>query len=78
MSSEELIMMFTVDVLAKLPTSFDTVLALQKYPTNYNQSMNTVLVQEMGRYNNLLRVLKASLMNVQKAIKGMQLVKLKN
>uniref|UniRef100_A0A2S2QA36 Dynein heavy chain 7, axonemal n=1 Tax=Sipha flava TaxID=143950 RepID=A0A2S2QA36_9HEMI len=73
-SSEELVLAFATDILSKLPINFDIVLALEKYPTSYNQSMNTVLVQEMGRFNKLLDVIKFSLTNIQRAVKGLILM----
>jgi dynein heavy chain len=44
--------------LIKLPPEFDMELAELKYPIKWNQSMNTVLVQELMRYNKLNKIIK--------------------
>lgn len=44
---------------------------MKMYPTDYNESMNTVLVQELVRYNRLIEVMKTSLFNLKKALKGL-------
>ena len=41
------------------------------YPVVYTESMNTVLRQELIRYNRLTTVVRATLVNLQKAIKGL-------
>lgn len=50
---------------------FDIDLVQKKFPTDYTESMNTVLVQEIIRYNRLLGVMKTTLLNVKKALKGL-------
>ena len=57
-------------MLEKLPKPFNLEDAALKHPIIYEESMNTVLTQEIIRYNRLLEVMKISLENVKKALKG--------
>lgn len=56
---------------SRTPEPFDFEAIYKKYPTSYEESMNTVLVQEIIRYNRLLVIMKESLVNVKKALKGL-------
>ena len=63
-------MEISIDLESKTPPPFDLEMVIEKYPTEYTESMNTVLTQEVIRYNKLLNVMIEMLANVQKAIKG--------
>lgn len=59
------------DILNKLPAAFDMEEIVKLFPVEYMNSMNTVLRQELIRFNRLTQVVRESLKNVQKAIKGL-------
>ena len=70
-SVEALVTRIAEGILADAPEVFDEDAAQKKYPPSYNESMNTVLTQEIIRFNNLSRTVKSSLQDLLKAIKGM-------
>lgn len=59
------------ECLEKLPPPFDLEAVAAKFPQSYQDSMNTVLVQEMARYNKLCGLLRDSLKSIAAALKGL-------
>lgn len=69
-SNEQIIHEVASSFLEKIPSEFDSNAVLEKYPLSNLECMNTVLLQEVIRYNNLAGIIKESLKNVKKAVKG--------
>ena len=59
------------DILSKLPPDFNLEQVMELYPVVYEESMNTVLRQELIRFNRLTSVVRSTLQNIQKAMKGL-------
>jgi dynein heavy chain len=59
------------ECLEKLPAPFNLEAVGAKFPVSYGQSLNTVLVQEMARYNKLCVVIRESLRSIAAALKGL-------
>ncbi|KAI5054865.1 hypothetical protein GOP47_0030010 [Adiantum capillus-veneris] len=70
-SREDVILEITQDMASQIPPPFDIELARYRYPVQYIESMNSVLHQEMTRYNNLTEVIGSSLQVLQKTLKGL-------
>jgi len=73
-SFETVVAEVAADILERLPVNFDVEAVEAKYSQDYFNSMNTVLVQELNRFNNLLTVIRSTLINLGKAVKGLALM----
>merc|ERR1711892_1632521 len=70
-SPQQVVEMMSADLLNKLPNVFASLAVSRKFPIVYNESMNTVLKQELIRFNRLIAAIRASLINLGKAVKGL-------
>jgi dynein heavy chain len=70
-TNEQIVTEVATDMLSKLPPAFDIAHIAAKYPTDYFESMNTVLLQEIIRFRTLTEIVRESLKNIQKAMKGL-------
>ena len=62
------------EVEKQIPEDFDYEEVKQKYKTDYSESMNTVLLQEVVRYQRLLKIMKEQIHQLKLAIKGIQIM----
>lgn len=70
--SKEDVMDETADAIQKKqPAKFDLELVEHRFPTLYEESMNTVVKQECMKYNNLLSIMERTLTAFRKAVKGL-------
>jgi len=70
-SWDETLMELATDIAARIPDQYDIEKALLDFPVKYEESMNTVLTQELIRFNNLTGIITASLHEVKRAIQGL-------
>jgi len=71
MSAEDTVNDLAGRILGGMPPQFDLAAVYEAFPILYEDSMNTCLRQECIRYNRLTAVIKASLENLMKAVKGL-------
>jgi dynein heavy chain len=57
-------------ILKRTPGTWEIENVSKQYPTTYSESMNTVLVQEAIRYNRLLSLMRSSLRDLMRALRG--------
>ncbi|XP_030840434.1 dynein heavy chain 1, axonemal isoform X1 [Strongylocentrotus purpuratus] len=75
-SREEVIEESAISILAKVPQPIDDAMVSKKHPVMYEESMNTVLIQEVIRYNRLLTTIHSTVKNLLKALKGLVVLSL--
>lgn len=74
MTREEQIEELAQSILETCPMPFNIEAVSMQYPVMYEESMNTVLVQEAIRYNNLIAVMRSTLRKIQMALVGLEVM----
>jgi len=69
-SAEDVMEEMAATIEDQTPALFDMEIIENKYPTDYHESSNTVLKQEVFKYNRLIKVMKSQLPLFRKALKG--------
>ncbi|RDD38836.1 Dynein heavy chain 1, axonemal [Trichoplax sp. H2] len=70
-SREEIMEEAARAILDSIPGAISIEFVVSKYPVKYEESMNTVLIQEVIRYNRLLQIIVNTLADLLKALKGL-------
>ena len=70
MSNDEIVMQQSQHILAQFSHPFNIEEIQKKFPISYKNSMNTVLLQELIKYNKLTDKISTSLKQLVKAIEG--------
>lgn len=69
---DETVSELAADIVERFPKKiFDIELVTRKWPIQYEESMNTVLKQELFRYNDLIEVMFKSIKDISLAMKGL-------
>jgi dynein heavy chain len=59
------------DFLSLVPEPFRVKDVEMKFPFTYEESMNTVLLQELARFNRLIEVIRNSILTFEKSLEGL-------
>ena len=68
---EQIMTEIAVGIFKRMPPLFDMDEINKSYPMNYSESMNTVLIQELIRFNKLLQVVRTSTVQLKEAVAGL-------
>lgn len=69
-SAEKVLLDTIIHIAQTMPSDMDIDSAKEKYPVDYNESMNTVVVQEMERFLKLQKEIRSSCRELENAING--------
>lgn len=69
-SAEDMLEKLIQTILGDFPETYDVPEIMKLYPVEYKESMNTVLTQELQRFNKLIQIVRSSLKDIKLAMLG--------